>query len=193
MPVTEPYDTNTLLTRMAGGDEAAFTALYDRYWAKLFAIAYNRLQSREAAEDVVHDVFASFWANRSSSAIQQAENYLAVAVKYAVLLRLRRQLRERDYTRSALSVVSAVSPESRIDDRQLLELLNREVEKLPERCRLVFKCSREQGMPVREIARTLQLSPKTVENQLTRALRHLRLALRSLLHSSLLILLSIFY
>lgn len=178
---------------MAGGDEAAFTALYDRYWAKLFAIAYNRLQSREAAEDVVHDVFASFWANRSSSAIQQAENYLAVAVKYAVLLRLRRQLRERDYTRSALSVVSAVSPESRIDDRQLLELLNREVEKLPERCRLVFKCSREQGMPVREIARTLQLSPKTVENQLTRALRHLRLALRSLLHSSLLILLSIFY
>lgn len=192
MPVTEPYDTNTLLTRMAGGDEAAFTALYDRYWAKLFAIAYNRLQSREAAEDVVHDVFASFWANRSSSAIQQVENYLAVAVKYAVLLRLRRQLRERDYTRSALSAVSAVSPESRIDDRQLLELLNREVEKLPERCRLVFKCSREQGMPVREIARTLHLSPKTVENQLTRALRHLRLALRSLLHSGLLILLSLF-
>jgi RNA polymerase sigma-70 factor (ECF subfamily) len=177
---------------MAGGDEGAFNTLYERYWAKLFAIAYNRLQSREAAEDVVHDVFASFWANRSSSDIQSVENYLAVAVKYAVLLRLRRQRRERDYSLSGLSYARAEFPESRIDDRQLLVLIQREVEKLPERCRLVFKCSREQGMPVREIARTLQLSPKTVENQLTRALRHLRLALRSLLHSGLWILASFF-
>ena len=57
------------------------------------------------------------------------------------------------------------------------------VEHLPVRCRLIFQYSREEGLPVKEIARRLHISPKTVENQLGKAVRQLKLAARSLLHS----------
>ena len=193
MPAYEPYETDQLMSLLAAGDEAAFDALYQRFWPRLFAIAPNRLQNREAAEDVVHDVFASFWANRATAEVRNVENYLAVAVKYAVLVRLRRELRQRDYLRQATDSALSFSPETQFDNRHLLELVRREVEKLPERCRLVFKYSREQGLPVKEIARVLDVSPKTVENQLAHALRQLRVALRSLLHFLLLGLFSLFF
>ena len=58
------YNNQMLLDLLAESDEVAFTELYNRFWKKLFAIAYNRLNEVQAAEDIVHDVFASLWANR---------------------------------------------------------------------------------------------------------------------------------
>ena len=68
------------------------------------------------------------------------------------------------------------------DFKRILELIDTQVEKLPEKCKLIFKYSREQGMPAKEIARELHISQKTVENQLNKALRQLKLATRSFLN-----------
>ena len=147
----------------------------------MFAIAINRLHDSALAEDVVHDVFASLWANRTEAAIQTIENYLAVATKYMVLTRLKQQARQQQLLQQAPATVAINDEvELRMHQRQLLARIAEEVELLPEKCRLIFKYSREAGMPVKEIARVLQLSPKTVENQLTKALRQLRVATRSL-------------
>lgn len=72
--------------------------------------------------------------------------------------------------------------ENKLHFKRILELIDTEVEKLPAKCKLIFKCSREQGMPAKEIARELHISQKTVENQLNKALRQLKLVTRSFLN-----------
>jgi RNA polymerase sigma-70 factor (ECF subfamily) len=165
-------------------DEAAFTELYNRFWQKLFTIAYNRLNEIQPAEDVVHDVFAGLWANRNKIQIHLLENYLACAAKYAVLNRIKIRAKERALQKASFQTpVVELPAEASLHYKRILEIVKTEVEKLPEKCRLIFKYSRDEGKPVKQIAKELNLSPKTVENQLGKAIRHLRLATKNFLHS----------
>ena len=178
------YEDRELLYFISQDDNAAFTEIYNRFWQQLFAIAFNRLKETETAEDIVHDVFAGLWANRSVITIESLENYLAVAVKYAVLTKLKKKLREREWQKNnEVTPVVELTVEASLHYKKILELVHTEIERLPEKCRLIFKYSREQSMPVKEIATALKISPKTVENQLTKALRQLKIATRSFLQS----------
>lgn len=169
---------------LSKNDKEAFSELYVRYWKKLFAIANNRLNNRQAAEDIVHDVFASLWANRAKVEIEQIENYLAVAVRFSVLTTYKKIARENKYKNSLSTAIVVDMPiEATLHYKKILELVKVEIERLPEKCRLIFKYSREAGLPVKEIARELNISPKTVENQLGKAVRQLKLATRSFLQS----------
>lgn len=182
------YDNQMLLNLLAESDEFAFTELYDRYWKKLFAVAYNRLKEIQSAEDIVHDVFTSLWVNREKNQIESLENYLATATKYMVLAKIKGKVRERNYNNTFQQTpVFELPVEASLHYKRLLEIVKIEVEKLPEKCRLIFNYSRNEGMPVRQIAETLNLSPKTVENQLNKALKHLKLVTRMFLNSFLII------
>jgi RNA polymerase sigma-70 factor (family 1) len=178
------YDTTQLLSLIADNDNGAFTEIYNRFWKKLFAIAYNRLREVSTAEDIVHDVFASLWANRQNAAILSLENYLATATKYMVFAAIKRRMQEKVYTRASAYTepLFEIPVESAVHYRRILEIIKTEVDRLPERCRLVFQYSRDKGMPVKQIARELNISPKTVENQLTKAIRQLRLVTKTFLH-----------
>lgn len=180
----EKYNNQELLHLVSGDDKVAFTELYNRFWQPLFAIAINRTKERETAEDVVHDVFAGLWANRTKIHIESLENYLAVAVKYAVLTKIKKKVREREFQQitEGACVIEMPILET-LHYKRILEIVKEEVEHLPEKCRLIFKYSREAGMPVKQIATELNISPKTVENQLAKAIRQLRLATRSFLQS----------
>lgn len=175
------YQADELVPLIATGNSDAFTELYERYWGKLFGIAYNRLKDMGKAEDVVHEVFASLWKNRKGLKIGAIENYLAVATKYAVFHQFKKD-QQQLLIFNQLPVSAFQLPDELVEYKQIVERLKTEVEKLPAKCRLVFKYSREAQMPVKEIAQLLQISPKTVENQLTKALKHLRVAFRSVLH-----------
>ena len=70
-----------------------------------------------------------------------------------------------------------------LDHKKILEIIKKEVETLPEKCKLIFKSSRVDGKPIKQIAAELNLSTKTVENQISKALKHLRLATKSILQS----------
>ena len=183
MNVHTHHTDNELLCRIADKNEAAFTELYSRYWQKLFAIAYNRLQDRESAEDAVHDVFAALWVNQQLNEIQLPANYLATAIKYAVLGKIKKKIQEREHLSVVVPAeIVADTTEAALHNRQVLELIKQEVEQLPEKCRLIFQYSRNEHMPVKQIAAKLHVSPKTVENQLGKAIRHLRLATRHFFH-----------
>lgn len=178
------YEENELLSLMAQDDKAAFTELYDRFWKKLFVIAFNRIKDKQSAEDIVHDVFASLWNNRKEVSIDQLENYLAVAIRYSVFSTIKKKSRVKQIEQNlSLSSIVEMPVETSLHYKKILELVKTEVEHLPEKCRIIFKYSRDAGMPVKEIARQLHLSPKTVENQLGKAIRQLKLATRSLLQS----------
>lgn len=173
------YDSSLLLSLLSENDELAFTELYDRYWKKLFVIAYNRISENETAEDIVHDVFASLWTNRNKINIESPENYLATAVKYMVLEKIRKRTRERQYKSTFESTqVFEMPVETSLHYKRILEKVNKEVNRLPEKCQLIFKYSREESMPVKQIAQKLNISPKTVENQINKALKQLKLAAR---------------
>lgn len=177
------HTEEALIGRLAQGSEEAFMDIYHRYWQKVFAIAYSRLKNIQEAEDVVHDVFTSLWANRSHTQIRMLENYLATAAKYTVLGRIRAANQAQAYLRAVTPTEMAHTPqvEESLHYRRILELVHREVERLPEKCRMVFRYSRDEGLSVKQIANLMHISPKTVENQLSKALRHVKLALRSFL------------
>ncbi|MBE8721974.1 RNA polymerase sigma-70 factor [Sphingobacterium pedocola] len=165
------------------GDEGAFTAIYDRYWKKLFIIASNRLSELEEAEEIVQDIFVSLWIRRHRLNLTSTlSRYLAVSVKYRVFTAINKSYTQKQY----LDMVLALDA-SQIDDstQELLafEELQRELESyvsdLPEKCQLVFRMSREQGYSQKQIAAQLQISEKTVEAHLGKAFKTLRTKLSS--------------
>ena len=176
------YDNKDLLGLLSQNDDLAFTELYERFWQKLFAMAYCRLKEIETAEDIVHDVFASLWANRNAITIESLDNYLATAVKYMVLDKIKKKEKDRLYKNSFNQpLVVEMTAESSLHYKQILEIVNKEVNRLPERCRLVFNCSRNENLPVKQIAQKLNISTSTVENQMNKALRQLKVASRAFL------------
>jgi RNA polymerase sigma-70 factor (ECF subfamily) len=182
------YDTHQLMLLVKQDDQLAFTELYNRFWQKLFGVAYNRLKEIQSAEDIVHDVFAGLWANRQKLQIESLENYLATSVKYMVLNKLKKKERQRKYNNSLHPTPVVDFPvETSLHFKRILERVKKEVEKLPEKCKLIFKYSRDEGKPVKQIAKELNLSPKTVENQLTKALKQIKSATKSFFFSIILL------
>jgi RNA polymerase sigma-70 factor (family 1) len=194
MEKTEVDRDQYLLVQLAEGNEAAFMEIYERYWQKVFAVAYSRLKNLQDAEDIVHDVFASVWTNREKSTIHALDNYLATAAKYMVFARIKQIQKERNYktTASENTMIADDQITNQLHHKRIIELIKFEVEKLPEKCRIIFKYSRYEGMSVKQIAALLNISPKTVENQLGKALKHVKVAVRSFLPTFIVFLLRFF-
>nr|WP_121273654.1 RNA polymerase sigma-70 factor [Pedobacter schmidteae] len=168
------YELTALLK---DGDRTAFTEIYDRYWKTLYAIAYNRLRNTQSAEDVVHDVLVSLWNNRETAEVEQLGAYLATATKYMIFHLIKRAnkfLTENDGMDELYFVAIQDDMVDRLHYKRLLEMVNDEVEQLPEKCRLVFKYNREAHMTNKEIAEKMNISTSTVENQMNKALTILR-------------------
>lgn len=183
MKAYSTYSDKILLDLLSDSDEAAFTELYNRYWQRLFTIAYNRLKEVQSAEDIVHDVFTVIWKNRQKQNIEQPDQYLASVTKYMVLAKIKKKTTEKIHNQNLTHTTATVVDfpvEASLYYKHLLGIIKNEVEKLPEKCRLIFKSSRNDGKSVKEIAQDLQISPKSVENQLYKALQKLKLATRSL-------------
>jgi RNA polymerase sigma-19 factor, ECF subfamily len=172
------YHDQELLTRLRSGDKEAFAIIYQQYWDLLYGMAWNRLKDGLMAEDVVHDVFASLWRNRQKQQIQCLKSYLATAVKYIILKELRKAALLQGYRNKQTDQPLMPANDAALDARRILDMLQKEVATLPEKCRLVFRFSREEGMSVKQIADEMDISPKTVQNQLNKALKHLRVALK---------------
>jgi RNA polymerase sigma-70 factor (family 1) len=163
-----------LVSRIRIGDEAAFSTLYARYFERLYRYAYKRTTDMQAAQDIVQDVFMALWKNRTHSSIRQAESYLATAVKFLSINFLTRN-RLVPLTPDELPDSGTITtPEEAYHNRLLLELVQRETNRLPKKCRLVFEYHRKKGLSVKEIADQLGMTPAAVEKQLERAQTRLR-------------------
>lgn len=172
-----------LLHLMQSDSNAAFTEIYSRYWDKLFAIAAHRLHNLAEAEELVQDIYLELWNRRQQLQITTSlPAYLATAVKFKVINILARRHRELLYQQHAVQsgATADLSTEQRVSFGELQSRLAALVNELPDKCRLVFRLSREEGLSHKEIAATIGVAEKTVEAHLSRALRTLRTQLRSL-------------
>ena|SRR6185436_2267764 len=163
-----------LLKRLRLGDEVAFTEIYNRFWEKLLAIGYYHTQDKQAAQDIVHEVFMSLWIRKAEVNIQSLEAYLATAVKFSVFKAIARDKKRKSLAAAQSIHESFTDIEEKLDARFLQVYLQGAVEKLPEKARLVFTYSRQHELPIIEIANKMDLSPKAIEYHMTKALRTLR-------------------
>jgi RNA polymerase sigma-70 factor (family 1) len=169
-----------LLALLREGSEAAFTEIYHRYWERLLAIGYQYTRSKEAAEEIVHDVLLRLWKQRTEVAIEFLPAYLGTAVKFSVFKALLKEKR-RSQIRARLPQVEMISHDNeRVEARFLQDYLHGIIETLPEKCRMVFQYSREEFLTLSEIAERMNVSQKTVESHMTKALKTLRHGLHKL-------------
>jgi RNA polymerase sigma-70 factor (ECF subfamily) len=172
-----------LYQEMKRGKEYAFDFFFNYYYPGLCIYAQKMISIPEQeAKDLVQDVFVKFWNDREKTDIRfSMRSYLFVSVKNRCLDLLRRKNRnlkvqeitnEHDVTGASFDTYVL---------SELEALFNKSLEKLPERCREVFELSRFHGLKNREIAAKLNLSEKTVENQVTKALHILKEELKDYL------------
>lgn len=174
-------DDLVLVKLMKGGNIVAFQKIYDCYWKQLFAYTYNRLHSREASEEVVQDVFFSLWEKRESINITSSLSaYLYGATKNRLLNELRsekiRKAYASDYAAFSKHLYDNSNAEHQ-DVRDLEHSVELKISELPKQCQSVFRLSRQEYIPIKNIAERLNISTKTVENYLTQALKHIRTSL----------------
>lgn len=179
MPIYAAYSDQRLAELLSTGDENAFTAIYERYWQKLLAIAYNHLKDKSAAEEILQEVFISLWDRRFELKLDPVSGYLATAVKFSVFKHFSRKKRQQELLDAHYEMQSIVPQEEQIYAAFLAEYIDGIVETLPEKCRLVFKYSRQEGLKIPEIAEQMGIAEKTVETHLTKALKTIRVALKN--------------
>ena len=174
------WTDEALLQAMQADDRAAFAELYERYWHRVFALAYRRLKSRETAEELVQDLFATLWLKRAAHAIEHLEHYLLAAISRRVIGHLRaHQVREAyaDYCRWHQAEATQET-EHALAAADLTDAFASALLHLPEQSREIFRLSRLEHFSVHEIAQQLNLSAKAVEYHLTKSLRLLRIHLK---------------
>jgi RNA polymerase sigma-70 factor (ECF subfamily) len=171
------YDDAELADLLKLGDEPAFTEIYNRYWDKLYFIAHKLLKDTDNAEEIVQEVFLTLWRKKETLEIQSLTQYLAAMTRYAVYRHLakEKQLKENKNIVSLLNIDGVA--EMNIDNKILLEIIYQLSNKLPEKCRLVFQYNKLQDMSLADVAEKLDISQKTAEGHLTKALRTIRTSL----------------
>ncbi|PJJ85090.1 RNA polymerase sigma-70 factor [Mucilaginibacter auburnensis] len=169
-----------LVRLMAADNEKAFQILYNRYWDKLLIRAYSILKAHELAEEVVQDSFINLWKKRHTITIKHTFNtYISAVVKYEVLRKLAKQPTTLYMEDIAVVAIHDHSTQNRLDFDDLHAQIEQTVKVLPDKCQLVFRLSREEGLTAKQISDALQISPKTVEAHITKALKTLRVSLGS--------------
>lgn len=170
------YNDHELIAFLKEDDQEAMREIYNRYWDKLLAVAVNRLAIEEEAEECVQDVFLSLWKRRDGLVLNHAlSTYLGVAVKYQVINRLDKRYAKRQLqTTELLDEMTVPSAEAYLFEKELLERIAATVQALPEKCQMIYRMSREEGKSNKEIATELDISEKTVEGHVTRALKDIR-------------------
>lgn len=163
-----------LIQQLKNGEELAFNELYNRYWHKLYYVAHRLLKDTDAAEEIVQEVFLVLWKKRVQLNIVCLQAYLAAMTRYAVYRYLSRmQLSRKKEQVVALKTAAAVE-EIDLDNKILLEMIAGLSNQLPEKCRLVFQYNKLMDQSLADVARKLNISEKTAEAHLTKALRIIR-------------------
>lgn len=173
-----------LLELLKEGQVAAFDELYNRYWSKLYSQAYKRIGKSEIAEEIVQDFFTSLWINKETVQVYSTfSSYTYSAIRNLVFKYYQKEYNARKYEDAhKMSIVeSDFSTEQLIELNDLKRALEQEVDSLPPKCKGVFNLSRKEYKSNKEIAAILEISEKTVENHITKALKVLRLSVRNII------------
>lgn len=179
MPTITAIDDRELLARLRGGDSTAFDAIFRANYALLVRVAESMLQERATAEEIAQDVMLELWRRREQLDVTESvRGYMLQATRNRALNHLRhRAIERRSEPHLAESAARVPLADAATREGEIEAAIRAAVAELPERCRAVFELSRIDGLKYAEIAERLGISVKTVEVQMGKALRVLRVRL----------------
>jgi RNA polymerase sigma-70 factor (ECF subfamily) len=175
-------DTSGLWKQICFNDDLkAFELLFHTLNNKLIKFCILYIHQKEAAEEIVSDLFVKCWENRKSlTEIINPETYLFVAVKNQSLNYLKKysnihlvQIESSD----KVEFINTYDPEKELERKELHFLLDQAISTLPQQACIVFKLIKEDGMRYKEVAEIMNISPRTVQTQLFRAIKKLSIIL----------------
>ncbi|SMC52795.1 RNA polymerase sigma factor [Pedobacter africanus] len=170
--------TDTELSKLFNkGDALAYRAIYDRYWQLLFRFARKLLQDSTSAEDVVQDVFVVFWDKRDQMVAEMPlAGFLYKLTRNKILDLVRHTHVANRYLEQLHQIIQSgeVMPDQLYIEKELYDIVEREIKRLPEKMRQVFEMSRKEFKSSQEIADELGISQQTVKNQISNAIRTLK-------------------
>jgi len=159
-------------------DELAFSELYSRHVRILVHTAIRKTGAKTTAEDLVQEVFFKFWLGRNKFDIQKnAQAYLQGMLKYNIVNHYYQEQKKHLFSIDDVEAPADDDTREHLDYNLLSEFYEQSLLKLPEKCRQVFVLSRK-GYSLKEIALTLEISEKTVEAHISKALRILRVEMK---------------
>ena len=163
---------------LKAGDEAALRSIFDRHYSRLLGDIYRIVPDEDTCQDLAQEVFVELWRKRSDldihtslraylrrAAVNRALNHLKTSRRFV--------LEETDQLSQAADTSSA-DIGNKAEQESLEAALHAAMATLPEKCRVVFSLSRFEHMSHREISEKLGISIKTIENQITKAMKTLR-------------------
>lgn len=158
------------------GDQEAFTVLYKRFWYPMYRVAYRKLNKKEAAEEIIQEIFTRLWKDRKNLTIEHLDRYLFSAVRYEVIdfYRANPPLAGLDEVLCPIGEIEDTNTESTILMNDLMENIDRGLMILPEKSRDIFKLHRFENWPIPKIAIHFSITEKTVEYHLTKSLKYIR-------------------
>lgn len=174
----EGYNEKVSLERLArqisNSDRNAFNILFDLLWEPMYTYASALIMDDSIAKDLVQEVWIDYWQRRENLDIQRIRPYLYKAIRYKCYNTLRDTKFNETQIEAANSVYVASEVEMEEDLDELYIRIHDTIASLPARCQEVFKLSRINHINNREIAEKLNISQRSVENQISFALRKLR-------------------
>lgn len=170
-----------LIIRLKNGDQTAFELLFHFYYPGLVMYASQFTANSEDAEEIVQDFFVRFWEKHKQLVpCNSLKNYFFSSVKNGSLDFLKHQKIEKEYVNEMieLSKHHLAYDTDLFVSSELQETLKRGIDLLPDKCREIFMMSRIQGLKNEVIAAELNISKRTVETQISKALKVLRIELK---------------
>jgi RNA polymerase sigma-70 factor, ECF subfamily len=160
---------------MAGPAYAEFEKLFKLHHKALHDLAYNLVKDRDVAKDIIQEVFLKLWQNRDRLDLgDQIKHYLFKATSHTALNHLRSSKRMISADQADLSFLHAAADRDDLHYKEFELRVRESIDRLPPKCKVIFLMSRHEGMKYQQIADALDISIKTVENQMGIALEKLR-------------------
>ena len=163
--------------KIASGDQNSFRQLFNLYSKKLTRFATAIVKSNDAAREIVDEVFIKLWRNKSKiTTIQNLSVYLYTATKNTALNHLAAKAKENitdSFEFLSEQPSDDQSPEKKFITSEILKKINEAIDRLPPRCKVVFKLVREYGLSYKEVAAILNISSKTVDAQMMIAVKQI--------------------
>lgn len=173
----QPGDEHLLVRQFKQGNHHAFKLLYEKYAPKLFGFSRKYLNSHEDAEEIVQEVFLKIWEKRNNIDDSQSFSaYVIQAAKHRIFNGFRKKVNEQAYLDFILFADNSSFnfTDLEVEYREVKQKVEEAISSMPAKRQEIFRLSREAGLKNKEIAEKLQISIKTVENQMGQALKYLR-------------------
>ena len=169
------YSDAELTAYLTAGDRAAFEEIYERYWKKLYNETFKRLRNMELVEEIVQDVFSDLWMKKEKKKIENIYAYLIGAVRYQVYIRYKKgeAVPHFEVPLDHL-LLSSLQADSLFKEKELKWCISVWLAMQPVKRAEIFKMKYIDDRSTKEISELLNISQKTVQNQLLHSFSDLR-------------------